>query len=70
MAKRYPPTKEQMSDLTKQMAKLRRICDEVRSGIVTIYGDEDPRASRAGEVCASVQRLEWALERSEPIALA
>ena len=64
MARRRPPTVEQLSNLAELMEKLLRITEELRGETLTMYGADDPRSIRADEVCGAVQRLEWSLQRS------
>jgi hypothetical protein len=64
MARRRPPTVEQLSNLAELMEKLLRITEELRGETLTMYGADDPRSIRADEVYGAVQRLEWSLQRS------
>lgn len=68
MARRRPPTVEQLSNLAELMEKLLRITEEVGGEILTMYGADDPRSIRAGEVSGAVQRLEWSLQRSHSLS--
>jgi hypothetical protein len=65
MATGFSPTAKQLSNLAQLLEKLHLIADEVRGEILPMYGADDARSIRAGEVCDSVQRLEWSLERSQ-----
>jgi hypothetical protein len=64
MATSFSPTAKPLSTLAQLIEKLHRIAEDVRDEIFTRYGTDDPSSIRAGEVCDSVQRLEWSLQRS------
>ena len=66
MARRRPPTVEQLSNLAELMGKLHRVAEDTHGEILTMYGEDDTRSIRAGEVCDALQRLEWSLQRSHP----
>ena len=42
--------------------------EEISQLMTAGYGESDPRAIRAGEVNAAIQRLQWELDRNGNIA--
>jgi|ERR1700682_4477848 hypothetical protein len=61
--KHYPMTKEQREILDHRLATIMEDLGDTANLVNACYGDKDPRAARAEEAQAAVQRLLWALER-------
>ena len=62
-ANRDPATQDQLSELAKSLSRLDEECQLMFDLVQTIYGYQDGRSSRAEEVCNTLQRLKWALNR-------
>jgi hypothetical protein len=60
--KHYPMTKEQREILGSQSCSNHGEFGDTANLLNACYGDKDPRAPRAEEAQAAVQRLRWALE--------
>jgi hypothetical protein len=61
--KHYPMTKEQREILDHRLATIMEDLDDTANLLNACYGDKDPRAARAEEAQAAMQRLLWALAR-------
>ena len=61
--KHYPMTKEQREILDQDLATIVKNLGDISTLLNACYGEEDPRAVRAEESQAALQRLLWALER-------
>ena len=61
--KHYPMTKEQREILNQDLATITQRLSDITILLNACYGTEDPRAARAEEAQAALQRLLWALER-------
>jgi hypothetical protein len=48
---------------SERVQRLRDEAEGVREYLRDLFGNEDTRALRAGEVCDALQRLRWDLER-------
>jgi hypothetical protein len=51
-------------ELEERVQGLRNEAEDLRSLIRQKFGESDPRANRAGEVCDALQRLRWEMERT------
>ena len=56
-------TKEQREILNQDLATITHRLSDITILLNACYGIEDPRAARAEEAQAALQRLLWALER-------
>lgn len=63
MKKVYHLTSEQLSQLKRDLDEMKLRTEEMANFISLDFGTEDSRTVRAQELVASVQRLQWALER-------
>jgi hypothetical protein len=63
MAAKYPLTTEQYRQIELDLAEMRVRADEIFHLMSAGCGESDPRTSRAEEVAAAIQRLQWAMER-------
>jgi hypothetical protein len=59
----YHLTSEQLSQLKRDLDEMKLRAEEIANFISLDFGSEDSRTVRAQELVASVQRLQWALER-------
>ena len=63
MLDRYPLTVSQLRQAKEELAAMQQRAEEISQLMTAGYGDSDPRAIRAGELNAAIQRLQWELER-------
>ena len=63
MVIREPATAQQKTELAGNLARLKDTCAETLELVTTVYGPEDKRTIRAGELCDALQRLVWDVER-------
>ena len=61
--KHHPMTKEQREIFNQDLAIVTHRLSDITILLNACYGTEDPRAARAEEAQAALQRLLWALER-------
>jgi hypothetical protein len=64
MPDRYPLTVTQIRQAKEDLAAMQERAEEISRLMTAAYGSSDPRAIRAGEVNAAIQRMQWELERS------
>ena len=64
--KHHPMTKEQREILNQDLATITYTLSDIAILLNACYGSEDPRAARAEEAQAALQRLLWALQRQGP----
>jgi hypothetical protein len=64
MQDRYPLTISQLRQAREELAAMKQRAEEISQLMTAGYGDSDPRAIRAGELNAAIQRLQWELDRS------
>ena len=64
MPDRYPLTIAQLRQAREELAAMQERAEEISKLMTAAYGSSDPRAIRAGEVNAAIQRLQWELERN------
>ena len=64
MPDRYPLTITQLRQAKEDLAAMQQRAEEISRLMTAGYGSSDPRAIRAGEVNAAIQRLQWELERN------
>lgn len=64
MPDRYPLTIAQLRQAKEDLAAMQERAEEISKLMTAAYGSSDPRAIRAGEVNAAIQRLQWELERN------
>ena len=64
MQDRYPLTVTQLHQAKEELAAMKEQAEEISQLMVAGYGASDPKAIRAGELKAAIQRLQWELERS------
>ena len=65
--KHRPITKEQYEILNQDLATIMQRLSDMANLLSACYGNKDPRAARAEESQAALQRLLWALERQGQI---
>jgi hypothetical protein len=65
MAKRLPLTIGQLRRIQSDVAKMTELAAEISRLMTAAYGDTDPKAMRAQEVSGALQRLQWAIDRSD-----
>lgn len=63
--KHHPMTKEQREILDQNLATIVENLGDISTLLNACYGEKDPRAGRAEESQAALQRLLWALERQD-----
>jgi hypothetical protein len=64
MQDRYPLTISQLRQAKEELVAMKQRAEEISQLMVAGYGDSDPRAIRAGELYAAIQRLQWELDRN------
>ena len=64
MSDRYALTIAQLRQAREDLATIHELAEEISKLMTAGYGSSDPRAIRAGELNAAIQRLQWELERS------
>jgi hypothetical protein len=64
MLDRHPLTVSQLRQAKEELAAMQQRAEEISQLMTAGYGDSDPRAIRAGELNAAIQRLQWELDRS------
>jgi hypothetical protein len=64
MLDRYPLTISQLRQAKDELAAMKQRAEEISQLMAAGYGASDPRAIRAGELNAAIQRLQWELDRS------
>ena len=64
MLDRYPLTVSQLRQAKEELAAMQQRAEEISQLMTAGYGDSDPRAIRAGELNAAIQRQQWELDRS------
>jgi hypothetical protein len=64
MRNRYPLTVAQLRQAKEELAAMKERAEEIARLMAAGYGASDPKAIRAGELNAAIQRLQWELERS------
>ena len=64
MQNRYPLTIAQLRQAKEELAAMQKQAEEISQLLAAGYGASDPKAIRAGELNAAIQRLQWELERS------
>jgi hypothetical protein len=64
MLDRYPLTVAQLRQAKEELAAMKQRAEEISQLMAAGYGASDPRAIRAGELNAAIQRLQWELDRS------
>jgi hypothetical protein len=65
MSSHNPLTGGQLRRVKQDIAEMRKHAEQVLQLMTAGYGESDQRTVRAGELTAAIQRLEWAIERSE-----
>ena len=65
MPSRYPLTIEQLREINRDLADMKVRAEEMLNLMGAACGEADQRAVRAQELAAAIQRLQWAIERSE-----
>lgn len=63
MQDRYPLTVAQLRQAKDDLAAMQEQAEEISRLLSAGYGASDPKAIRAGELNAAIQRLQWELER-------
>lgn len=63
VVQREPATAEQLSELQQARDKLLDLCGVMHNLLATIYGADNAKTIRAGELCGAMQRLLWTLSR-------
>ena len=62
-----PLSIRQLQQVQEDVAELTGRAEKITKYMLAAYGPEDPRAVRAQEVSAAIQRLQWATERQPKI---
>jgi hypothetical protein len=63
---REPLTASQSKQLMQDVAAIQELATAIEDTLGAAFGEVDSRAVRAQQVAAAIQRLEWALSRSDP----
>ena len=63
-----PLSSQQLQQVQEDVAELADRAEGITKLMLAAYGPEDPRAVRAQEIRASIQRLQWAIERSKTVS--
>ena len=63
--KHHPMTQEQREILDQDLATIVKNLGDISTLLNACYGEKNPRAVRAEESQAALQRLLWALERQD-----
>jgi len=63
MLDRHPLTVSQLRQAKEELTAMQQRAEEISQLMTAGYGDSDPRAIRAGELNAAIQRLQWELDR-------
>lgn len=64
MQDRYPLTISQLRQAQDDLVAMQERAEEISQLMTAGYGASDPKAVRADELKAAIQRLQWELERS------
>jgi hypothetical protein len=64
MQDQYPLTISQVRQAKDELAEMKERAEELSQLLAAGYGASDPKAIRAGELNAAIQRLQWELDRS------
>jgi hypothetical protein len=62
-----PLSVRQLQQVQEDMTELADRAEEITKLMLAAYGPEDLRSVRAEEICAAIQRLQWAIERQPKI---
>ena len=62
-----PLSIRQLQQVQEDVAELTDRAEEITRLMLAAYGPEDPRAVRAQEIRAAIQRLQWAIDRQPKI---
>ena len=65
MPSHHPLTVDQLRRVKQGIEEMQKHAEKVLQLMTAGYGESDERTIRAGELTAAIQRLEWAIERSE-----
>ena len=63
MPEQFPARPETHLELEARVQRLRDDAEVLLAVMREQFGDNDTRTTRAGEICDSLQRLRWDLER-------
>jgi hypothetical protein len=61
---------QQLQQVQEDMTELAHRAEEIENLMLAAYVPQDPQAVRAQEICAAIQRLQWAMERQSHIVSA
>jgi hypothetical protein len=65
MATQYPLTVEQLSQMKQDLSEMEVRASEIHHLMAAGFGEADQRTIRAEELSAAIQRLRWAMERTD-----
>ena len=65
MTENFPLTIDQLRRVQSDVANMIERAAEISRLMTAAYGDTDPKAIRAQEVSGALQRLQWAMDRSD-----
>jgi hypothetical protein len=63
-AEHYPLTRDQLQEVQKDVLEMNTRADELAQLLAAAFGEADQRTIRAKEIDAALQRLQWAMQRS------
>ena len=67
MDAQYRLSGEQLRQIELDLTEMCVRADEMFRLLTAGFGDADPRAIRAEELMAAIQRLQWAMERTDDV---
>ena len=63
-AEHYPLTNDQLQEVQRDVLEMNARADELAQLLAAAFGEADQRTIRAKEIDAALQRLQWAMQRS------
>ena len=64
IAEHYPLTHDQLEEVQRDVLEMNARADELAQLLAAAFGEADQRTIRAKEIDAALQRLQWAMKRS------
>ena len=64
-AEHYPITKDQLQEIQRDVLEMNARADDLAQLLAAAFGEIDQRTIRAKEIDAALQRLQWAMQRSD-----
>ena len=64
-AEHYPLTNDQLQEVQRDVLEMNARADELAQLLAAAFGEVDQRTIRAKEIDAALQRLRWAMQRSD-----